>query len=51
MGREYNIQHWTKMPKEGHFAEMEEPELMVEYIKPFFSGRLAKYTQHMINTD
>jgi len=37
VARKYNIQYWTKMPKGSHFAEMEEPELMVEYIKSFFS--------------
>lgn len=34
--RFYNIQHWTEMPRGGHFAEMEEPELLAGDIKAFF---------------
>ncbi|HEY3696477.1 epoxide hydrolase family protein [Phenylobacterium sp.] len=32
----YNIVHWTKMPKGGHFAAMEQPELFVEDVRSFF---------------
>lgn len=32
----YNIQQWTVMPKGGHFAAMEQPELLSEDIKKFF---------------
>ena len=31
-----NIVHWTEMPRGGHFAAMEEPELLVEDIRLFF---------------
>jgi hypothetical protein len=31
----YNIQHWTDMPSGGHFAAMEEPELLVYDIRKF----------------
>lgn len=32
----YNIVHWTDMPKGGHFAALEEPELYVEDVRKFF---------------
>ena len=32
----YNIQQWTVMPSGGHFAAMEEPELLVDDIRSFF---------------
>ncbi|MEM5515808.1 epoxide hydrolase family protein [Henriciella sp. AS95] len=31
--RGYNIQHWSDMPKGGHFAAMEVPDLFVENIR------------------
>ena len=31
-----HIQHWTQMPRGGHFAALEEPELLVEDIRTFF---------------
>ena len=34
--RSYNLQHWTEMPRGGHFAALEEPELLVEDIRDFF---------------
>ncbi|MCF2532345.1 epoxide hydrolase family protein [Yinghuangia soli] len=34
--RLYNVAHWTEMPSGGHFAAMEEPELLVEDIRAFF---------------
>jgi pimeloyl-ACP methyl ester carboxylesterase len=36
VGRGYNIQHWTDMPRGGHFAAAEEPELLAEDIRTFF---------------
>ena len=33
--RIYNVQHWTEMPRGGHFAAMEEPELLIEDIRSF----------------
>ena len=33
--RIYNIQRWTKMPKGGHFAALEEPNLLIEDIVSF----------------
>ena len=35
----YNITRWTEMPRGGHFAAMEEPELYVEDVRAFF-GKL-----------
>ena len=32
----YNITHWTNMPRGGHFAALEEPELFVEELRAFF---------------
>ena len=33
--RVYNIQQWTEMPRGGHFAAMEEPELLMNDIRKF----------------
>ncbi|MBE7556126.1 MAG: epoxide hydrolase [Anaerolineales bacterium] len=34
--RSYNIQHWSNPPHGGHFAALEEPELLVADIRAFF---------------
>lgn len=34
--RSYNLQRWTQMPRGGHFAALEEPELLAEDIRGFF---------------
>jgi pimeloyl-ACP methyl ester carboxylesterase len=34
--RAYDLKRWTVMPRGGHFAAMEEPELLVEDIRTFF---------------
>jgi pimeloyl-ACP methyl ester carboxylesterase len=34
----YNITHWTKMPRGGHFAAFEQPELYVEDVRKFFAS-------------
>ena len=31
-----NIQHWSEMPKGGHFAAFEQPELFVPEVRAFF---------------
>jgi pimeloyl-ACP methyl ester carboxylesterase len=36
--RFFNVQRWTKMARGGHFAAMEEPELLAEDIKRFVEG-------------
>lgn len=33
--RVYNVTHWTEMPRGGHFAAMEQPDLMIEDIRTF----------------
>ena len=33
--RMYNIKRWTKMPKGGHFAALEQPDLLVNDIRAF----------------
>jgi hypothetical protein len=32
----YNITHWMTMPRGGHFAPFEQPELFVEDVRAFF---------------
>jgi len=34
--RFFNIQRWTEMPGGGHFAALEEPELLAEELRAFF---------------
>ncbi|MHB8574938.1 MAG: epoxide hydrolase family protein [Dehalococcoidia bacterium] len=34
--RALNIQRWTEMPRGGHFAAMEEPELLIDDVRAFF---------------
>jgi pimeloyl-ACP methyl ester carboxylesterase len=34
--RGYNVQRWTEMPREGHFAAAEQPEILAEDIRAFF---------------
>jgi pimeloyl-ACP methyl ester carboxylesterase len=33
--RLYNVQHWTTMPKGGHFAAAEQPELLANDVGSF----------------
>ena len=33
----YNIVHWTDMPRGGHFASLEEPELFLTDLRKFAS--------------
>lgn len=34
--RFFDVRRWTEMPRGGHFAAMEEPELLAEDIRAFF---------------
>ena len=34
--RSYNLQSWTPMPSGGHFAALEEPQILAEDIRQFF---------------
>jgi pimeloyl-ACP methyl ester carboxylesterase len=36
---QYNLQQLTDMPRGGHFAALEEPQLLVDDVRKFFSGR------------
>ena len=33
---QYNLTRWTEMPRGGHFAAMEEPDLLVDDLRAFF---------------
>jgi len=33
---QYNVTRWTEMPRGGHFAAMEEPQLLVDDVRAFF---------------
>ena len=34
--RQYNVTHWASMPRGGHFAAMEQPELFADDLQTFF---------------
>jgi len=34
--RAFNLKHWTSLPRGGHFAALEVPELLAEDIRAFF---------------
>ena len=34
--RRYNLTYWADMPRGGHFAAMEQPELFVDDLRAFF---------------
>jgi pimeloyl-ACP methyl ester carboxylesterase len=34
--RSYNILRWAEMPRGGHFAALEEPELLAQEVRAFF---------------
>lgn len=36
--RRVDLKQWTEMPRGGHFAAMEEPELLAEDMRTFFRG-------------
>ena len=38
IGRGYNVQHWKDMPTGGHFASMEQPEILAGDIRTFFES-------------
>lgn len=35
----YTVAHWTDMPKGGHFAALEQPDLLLADMRKFFSDR------------
>jgi pimeloyl-ACP methyl ester carboxylesterase len=42
--RFFNVQHWTEMPRGGHFAALEEPELFVKDLRKMFGPLWARET-------
>jgi len=36
--RLYNVQHWQKMPRGGHFGAFEEPQLFIDDLRTFVRG-------------
>ena len=34
--RSYDVRRWTEMPRGGHFAALEEPDLLAEEVRAFF---------------
>jgi microsomal epoxide hydrolase len=42
--RFFNVRRWTEMPRGGHFAAMEEPELLAEDIRTWFRSFRAGRT-------
>ena len=34
--RHYNVTHWAAMPRGGHFAAMEQPDLFADDVREFF---------------
>jgi pimeloyl-ACP methyl ester carboxylesterase len=40
--RFFNVQRWTEMPRGGHFAAIEEPELLAEDIRTWFRAFRAE---------
>ena len=40
--RFFNVQRWTTMPRGGHFAALEQPELLAEDIRAFFRPLRAR---------
>lgn len=40
----YHITHWTTMPRGGHFAAFEQPELFVEDVRAFFATQRVAAT-------
>jgi pimeloyl-ACP methyl ester carboxylesterase len=48
--RLYNVQRWTEMPKGGHFAAAEQPELLVNDIRAFFRAVSVKVQRRLITS-
>jgi pimeloyl-ACP methyl ester carboxylesterase len=36
--RLYNVRRWEEMPRGGHFAALEKPELLAQGFTPFSAG-------------
>jgi len=44
--RFFNVQRGTELPRGGHFAALEEPELLVDDIRRFFRPLRGDGTRH-----
>ena len=40
--RSHNLCHWVDLPKGGHFASWEEPEMVAASIVSFFNSKEVK---------
>jgi epoxide hydrolase len=40
-----DIRHWSEMPRGGHFAAFEQPELFVQDVRSFFRALHQCYTK------
>jgi pimeloyl-ACP methyl ester carboxylesterase len=45
----FNITRWTTMPRGGHFAAFEQPELLVEVVRAFFWGPAIATAESKVN--
>ena len=36
--QKYNVVQYTRMPRGGHFAALEQPDLLVEDVRKFFAS-------------
>jgi microsomal epoxide hydrolase len=45
--RLYNVKHWTQMPRGGHFAALEEPQMLLEDIRKFARSLRDKNSRRM----
>jgi pimeloyl-ACP methyl ester carboxylesterase len=36
--RGFNLQRWTEMPRGGHFAAWEQPDLLADDLRAFFGS-------------
>jgi pimeloyl-ACP methyl ester carboxylesterase len=45
--RFFNVQRWTEMPRGGHFAAAEEPELLAEDLREWFRGFRGQVTNEI----
>jgi hypothetical protein len=40
--RDYQVVHWSVMPRGGHFACLEQPELFVRDVRDFFRTHMGE---------
>jgi pimeloyl-ACP methyl ester carboxylesterase len=49
--RSLRVERWTEMPRGGHFAALEEPELLAEDLRAFFRLFRAVSTRAVLTSD